>query len=219
MCNAWNHPIGCRCGWGGEGHLGRNHGAENRVRPFAALARERYQDLLDAHTTPNARCPVCGTRVFFYQSEAGGRVYFDELGPPWPKHSCTDRSAKPSLQKLTAAAPGQWQPLLIESFAKAPTYPHCYAVSGHMTSGHIAFFVRSSRLQLRAPFYIRLETGGGLELSSVQPYMSGFITVTVAAWRSLLDAGQAPVDAWSREEEIELQLFELMGQPAARGEA
>tara|TARA_Y100001934_G_C11848619_1_gene538526 strand:+ start:390 stop:614 length:225 start_codon:yes stop_codon:yes gene_type:complete len=24
MCNAWNHPPGCTCGWGGEGHLGVN---------------------------------------------------------------------------------------------------------------------------------------------------------------------------------------------------
>jgi len=22
MCNAWNHPPDCTCGWGGEGHLG-----------------------------------------------------------------------------------------------------------------------------------------------------------------------------------------------------
>ena len=39
---------------------------------------------------PNATCPVCKKRVFFYQNEFGSRVYFDELGPPWPKHPCTD---------------------------------------------------------------------------------------------------------------------------------
>lgn len=39
---------------------------------------------------PNASCPVCGAPVFFYQNEHGSRVYFDELGPPWPKHPCTD---------------------------------------------------------------------------------------------------------------------------------
>ncbi|WP_097010311.1 hypothetical protein [Pseudodesulfovibrio profundus] len=27
--------------------------------------------------------------VFYYQSPNGGRVFFDELGPPWPKHPCT----------------------------------------------------------------------------------------------------------------------------------
>lgn len=41
---------------------------------------------------PNARCPVCGESVFYYQNEHGSRVFFDELGPPWPKHPCTDLS-------------------------------------------------------------------------------------------------------------------------------
>jgi len=36
---------------------------------------------------------VCGEDVFYYQNEFGSRVYFDELGPPWPKHPCTDNSA------------------------------------------------------------------------------------------------------------------------------
>lgn len=38
---------------------------------------------------PNAECPVCRSPVFFYQNEYGSRVFFDELGPPWPKHPCT----------------------------------------------------------------------------------------------------------------------------------
>ncbi|MCG7932633.1 MAG: hypothetical protein N0E44_21680 [Candidatus Thiodiazotropha lotti] len=33
--------------------------------------------------------------MFFYQSPNGGRVFFDELGPPWPKHPCTDNSSIP----------------------------------------------------------------------------------------------------------------------------
>lgn len=44
------------------------------------------------YINPNAECPVCGASVFFYQNEFGSRVYFDELGPPWPKHPCTDQS-------------------------------------------------------------------------------------------------------------------------------
>lgn len=28
--------------------------------------------------------------MYFYKNEAGSRVYFDEIGPPWPKHPCID---------------------------------------------------------------------------------------------------------------------------------
>lgn len=38
---------------------------------------------------PNGRCTVCGAPVYFYANEFGSRVYFDEIGPPWPKHPCT----------------------------------------------------------------------------------------------------------------------------------
>ena len=44
------------------------------------------------YVNPNADCPVCGAPVFFYQNASGSRVFFDELGPPWPKHPCTDTS-------------------------------------------------------------------------------------------------------------------------------
>lgn len=98
MCNAWNHPPGCTCGWGGDGHLGRRTTGNNylwfthktlleNVIPFG-----QKQVYTDSHVNPNAHCPVCGARVFFYQSPYGGRVYFDELGWPWPKHPCTDNS-------------------------------------------------------------------------------------------------------------------------------
>lgn len=212
MCNAWNHPVGCRCGWGGKGHAGRTYGATSSARSFGAVANLRYRELFDAYTTPKARCPVCGAKVFFYQSEAGGRVYFDELGPPWPKHPCTDSSGHKSTKALSTTVTSEWQPLLIESFAKVAKYAHCYAVSAHTVSGHIAFYVRSSRVKLRAPFYIRRQPNGAIELSSVQPYMYGFTTVQLPAWRSLLEASRAPIDAWSREEDVELQIFEILNQ-------
>jgi hypothetical protein len=43
---------------------------------------------------PNARCPECGESVYYYQNDAGSRVFFDELGWPWPKHPCTDNGTK-----------------------------------------------------------------------------------------------------------------------------
>src|SRR5437868_2599739 len=98
MCNAWNHPLRCRCGWGGEGHLGGgafNAGAATLQRPFLILegsSRARKVGPFDSFIVPNAKCPECKKPVYFYQSEFGGRVFFDDLGPPWPKHPCTDNS-------------------------------------------------------------------------------------------------------------------------------
>lgn len=43
----------------------------------------------------NARCPICSASVYFFTLENNGRVYFDEIGPPWPKHPCTDRHDSP----------------------------------------------------------------------------------------------------------------------------
>jgi hypothetical protein len=45
---------------------------------------------VESHVNPNAHCPVCGAAVYFDRSPYDGRVFFDELGWPWPKHPCTD---------------------------------------------------------------------------------------------------------------------------------
>lgn len=92
MCNAWNHPPGCACGWGGEGHLGRSGGFGRLPVPMLRPLLQSQFPTATSFTNPNASCPVCGASVYFYQSPAGGRVFFDELGPPWPKHPCTDHS-------------------------------------------------------------------------------------------------------------------------------
>jgi hypothetical protein len=63
----------------------RSNLAQARLIELAA-----YGSFTARFVNPNARCPVCGDSVFFYQNKYGSRVYFDELGPPWPKHPCTD---------------------------------------------------------------------------------------------------------------------------------
>lgn len=101
MCNAWNHNSFCTCGWGGDGHLGRSSGGnwasieKLRVRQYALryYSYERKPFAGNSYINPNARCPECGETVFFYQSPYGGKVFFDNLGPPWPKHPCTDNSS------------------------------------------------------------------------------------------------------------------------------
>lgn len=55
------------------------------------------------YVNPNANCPECGAEVFFFQNEHGSRVFFDELGPPWPKHPCTDNSLGSRAFPMSAA--------------------------------------------------------------------------------------------------------------------
>lgn len=90
MCNSWNHSYECQCGFGGEGHLGKNHGSIRMFESNPLNHRISYESFVN----PNAKCPVCNEPVFFYQSPYGGRVFFDELGHPWLKHPCTDNSAR-----------------------------------------------------------------------------------------------------------------------------
>lgn len=87
-CNAHNHPPDCNCGWGGVSY-----------EPAGQWSRPDWSQE-SSHTTPNAKCPVCGALVFFYKSPEGGAVFFDDLGPPWPKHPCTDYN--PLRTQLTA---------------------------------------------------------------------------------------------------------------------
>ena len=50
---------------------------------------------VESYVNPNAHCPVCGATVYFYRSPYNGRVFFDDLGWPWPKHRCTDNFCEP----------------------------------------------------------------------------------------------------------------------------
>ena len=34
------------------------------------------------------RCGYCRQQIFYYENERGSKVFFDSLGPPWPKHRC-----------------------------------------------------------------------------------------------------------------------------------
>lgn len=95
MCNARNHSPDCTCGWGGLGHKGvRGKDAFDRMRSASGWDQVPLIDSrsYESHTIPNAKCPVCGEEVFYYWNEYGSSVFFDELGPPWPKHPCTDNT-------------------------------------------------------------------------------------------------------------------------------
>ena len=83
----------------------RNAGTDSNESARFCLSYYRALGSSSARfVNPNANCPVCGAHVFFYQNQFGSRVYFDELGPPWPKHPCTDTGqCTPPLQDNSMA--------------------------------------------------------------------------------------------------------------------
>ncbi|MEZ8042420.1 MULTISPECIES: hypothetical protein [Vibrio] len=78
-----------------------------------------------AFTVPNAKCPNCGDNVFYYEHPNGAKVYFDELGPPWPKHPCIIERRTSTKRKVSKNKPASanwmssyWKPLILEKKVK-----------------------------------------------------------------------------------------------------
>jgi hypothetical protein len=96
----YNHYPDCSCGWcinHGRTRINRAElKASYRVHEAESfLKKNGARSIAGCYVNPNARCPVCGAAVFFYANTSGSRVYFDDLGPPWQKHPCTDNPRKP----------------------------------------------------------------------------------------------------------------------------
>jgi hypothetical protein len=97
----FNHYLDCPCGW--CVNYGRMSNA-TKVRllddlphrdAVSLLKRNLARSISGCYVNPNAKCPVCGDAVYFHANEHGSRVFFDQLGPPWPKHPCTDNPREP----------------------------------------------------------------------------------------------------------------------------
>jgi hypothetical protein len=89
---------------GGRGYSSIRSTSNGEVFDFPFVTYPSY-------VNPNAHCPVCGASVYFYQSPYGGRVFFDELGPPWPKHPCTDN---PVVRHHFSSAEGRARILAVQ---------------------------------------------------------------------------------------------------------
>ncbi len=83
---------------------------------------------------PNATCPVCQAAVFYYQNDRGSRVFFDHLGPPWPKHGCTDNPSLPV--RATSARPQPRARGLRLELAEAASFLGIYDGGRYHRSGY-----------------------------------------------------------------------------------
>lgn len=46
----------------------------------------------DTQTFPT-KCNYCGEKVYYFSCTCGSKVFFNELGSGWPKHSCRDHGS------------------------------------------------------------------------------------------------------------------------------
>ncbi|WP_422359099.1 hypothetical protein [Reichenbachiella sp.] len=57
----------------------------------------------DTHCVSKAyrtNCPDCSRSVWFFSCNCGSKVFFDQLGIPWPQHSCRERNLRELLETL-----------------------------------------------------------------------------------------------------------------------
>lgn len=110
----------------------------------------KIQKLTYHNFTRPTRCETCDKECFYYENEFGSRVFFDELGPPWPKHDCIER------QQKRPKPPYQWE---------MDGYEPCviYKVLPVPSLQRLVVYVR------------RLKEGGKLALRVLAPKIKGFI--------------------------------------------
>jgi hypothetical protein len=173
MCNSYNHSWDCTCGFGGDTGGGGRGGWRSRssfaasyaIRGTASGGWVKDRDgTVASYINPNAHCPVCGESVFFYRSPYDGRVFFDQLGWPWPKHRCTDNSGyirRKALQSVaadsTAAEPvwrsAGWQPLLS---AKVYSDKERLLLTGDGPGGFLELHLqRAALIDRDSPIFVR----------------------------------------------------------------
>ena len=211
MCNAWNHPPGCTCGWGGDGHLGSRAGAYQPLPASPSYRFNPHYRTVSSFTNPNAHCPVCGASVFFYQSPHGGRVFFDELGPPWPKHPCTDNtpvavasSLRPRL--VPSSSPSQnlvntttnptwmdagWQPFFCERVVQATGDGGYCRLDGYIGDKCITLYLCARRFPEAALVHLKSPHINEYDVSLLweEEGTKRFRTETFKAFSNPLEAG------------------------------
>jgi hypothetical protein len=102
-----NHYSWCMCGWcyktksNGYSTKKKKDYVDHQSAGELLASSSANRSYSACFVVPNANCPVCGESVYYYQNDRGSRVFFDELGWPWPKHPCTDNTAK--FQPLSKA--------------------------------------------------------------------------------------------------------------------
>ncbi len=227
MCNAWNHPAACTCGFGGVGHTGHRGSGSSTPRTFNSTYWwvTPITHTYESYVIPNAWCPVCDASVFFYQSPDGGRVFFDELGPPWPKHPCTDNRSIPKNITHTTIPAKQgdsarsyrwqvngWIPFFLSAVSRVDKF--MLRIGGQFKDNQLTIFAVKNINPFGDPFpitnesiaYLKERSEGKYDLSFISASFAGHMTIN--AFSSLLTARRdknATTAKETRAERVERQ--------------
>uniref|UniRef100_E6VHS9 Uncharacterized protein n=1 Tax=Rhodopseudomonas palustris (strain DX-1) TaxID=652103 RepID=E6VHS9_RHOPX len=157
-CNGFNHPTNCQCDF---------RGGQRRSRPpdwhgwVPRIARRALKG-------PTSQCPECHAPVYFIRGRHGGGPFFDKLGPPWPKHACTDKSKKYSVYSRSGrprlrVKPGRfetdrWLPFFVRHIEKLGVGT---IIHGHIldvpTVEHLGTLIMDCEPDSLQPVYFRTE--------------------------------------------------------------
>jgi hypothetical protein len=171
MCNAHNHDWSCTCGFGGDtggggGWRRARHATEVQLisDPISAGWAQDSSGTVTSYVNPNAHCPVCHEPVFFYRSPYNGRVFFDELGWPWPKHHCTDnslesrRTTRESVLKYPRRNEPRWQQEGWHPFRSLKVYSaqDRLQITGDVENDFLELYLfRGERIDPKSPTLVR----------------------------------------------------------------
>jgi hypothetical protein len=137
----YNHYSNCGCGWcsstWGNVRIDRSQLRRSmQTRDAERILREQRasKGYSSCFVNPNALCPVCKATVFYYQNDRGSRVFFDDLGPPWPKHGCTD-NPKLSVNAISPRPQSRVRGMRLE-LAEAASFLGIYDGGRYHSSGY-----------------------------------------------------------------------------------
>lgn len=206
----------CSGGRPGGAHEGwSSHSSRPKLHPSYRIGATYF--------TPNAHCPVCNAAVYFYQSPDDGRVFFDEIGPPWPKHACTDQGLYHPVirQALNAFTFGATKRL--RRFTQQRKLDQRWLVEGYLpfsvSHGHlvgsgirISGVVFSKNGSATRPLQIRITSRHRLRVHSTDPQLAPWSEIMGNRWLVLgaADNGLAMVREDSRSHSLVLSIVAVV---------
>lgn len=127
MCNAWNHPPGCNCGWGGDTD-GGGHNASDSAKGLGIPSNAQ---------TYQIKCMWCSEKVFDRTNGYGDSVLFDKLKYPWQIHECWKKYKQEQSDKFRAASIAnstQQKLIVLASYVQKFCFPpYEYSVAHEMS--------------------------------------------------------------------------------------